>query len=403
MPLPMFKQAKSEAAPALSEAKPKAILAVAAGKGGVGKSFVSLNLALSLKERGYQVGILDADIYGPSLRQMLPEDEMPKQKGNFFEPGKALGIPMMSMAFFREENQASIIRAPIAVGLIQQFMQQTLWGPLDFLIIDFPPGTGDIQLSLAQKANLTGAVMVTTPQQIAVLDVRKAIHMFEQLQVPVLGIVENMSYYNIPGTQDRVALFGEGGGEALASECGVPLLAKVPLDPVYGKAADLGQPLRPNTDLPVGKAFSDLTTSLLLQLKTAKQQLASFNRKWESMPGKKAEESFAAPSQDPAAITATGVEQEDAYHLRIHWADGQSSCVRLATIQRSCSCASCVDENTGVRREISVDPNVQARSYETVGRYGLRFDFTSGCQTGIYSCRSLRQLGQASCVGASCE
>ncbi|HRD55596.1 MAG TPA: Mrp/NBP35 family ATP-binding protein [Parachlamydiaceae bacterium] len=235
MPLPLFQQKKP-----LSTIK--SIVAIAAGKGGVGKSTVTVNLALALKKMGRSVGILDTDIYGPSIRMMLPEDLCPKQKGETIIPAMCRGIPMISMAYFRPENEAAVVRAPIATGIIKQFLKNVVWGELDYLLIDFPPGTGDIQLTLAQEAKLSSALLVTTPQNVAVLDVRKAMHMFGQVNIPILGVVENMSYF-LGKENEKVPIFGQGGGAALAQESGVPFLGQIPLDPNICAFGDLGKSL----------------------------------------------------------------------------------------------------------------------------------------------------------------
>jgi Mrp family chromosome partitioning ATPase len=193
MPLPIFPNEQTTAQPPLAGVK--TILAIAAGKGGVGKSSVTVNLGLALKALGYQVGIMDTDIYGPSIRQMLPEEHLPTQKGNLIEPALCFGIKMISMAYFRKENEAVAVRAPIANSLIAHFIKNVNWGALDILLIDFPPGTGDIQLTLSQQANLTGAIMVTTPQEVAMLDVRKAMSLFEQVKIPILGVVDVFAGY----------------------------------------------------------------------------------------------------------------------------------------------------------------------------------------------------------------
>lgn len=207
MPLKMFP--KDDPKP---QSPIKHTIAIAAGKGGVGKSTVTVNLALALTHLGYSVGVMDTDIYGPSIRKMLPEDRLPIQKGNTIIPAVCNGIKMISMAYFRKEHEASAVRAPIANGVISQFIENVAWGPLDYLLIDFPPGTGDIQLTLSQKASLSGAIMITTPQEVSVMDVRKAINLFSQVKVPIIGIIENMSYYQAPATQEKIYLFGKGGG-----------------------------------------------------------------------------------------------------------------------------------------------------------------------------------------------
>lgn len=216
------------------------VVAVAAGKGGVGKSTVTVNLALALRHAGYSVGIMDMDIYGPSVRRMLPEEEMPVQKGDRIIPAICQGIRMISMAYFRKENEAAAVRAPIANGLVGQFIHQIDWGNLDFLLIDFPPGTGDIQLTITQKANLCGAIMVTTPQEVAVMDVRKAVNLFDHMNVPIIGVVENMSYYEQQGTSEKIYLLGRGGGERLSQEIGAPFLGAIPIDSRICQCCDEG-------------------------------------------------------------------------------------------------------------------------------------------------------------------
>jgi ATP-binding protein involved in chromosome partitioning len=245
-----------------------AVIAIAAGKGGVGKSTVAVNLALALRQRGYSVGILDADLYGPSIRHMLPEESPPEQKGELFIPALCFGgIRMISMAHFRPTGKATAIRAPIANGIIAQFLQQVAWGALDFLLIDFPPGTGDIQLSLAQKAAIRAAVMVTTPQEVALLDVRKAIDLFDQVRVPIAGIVENMSYYLAPSGEKNFP-FGMGGGQRIAEQCAVPLLGQIPLDPEISRTGDSGQPLIHGNSLELHsvKQFCSIANALIARL-----------------------------------------------------------------------------------------------------------------------------------------
>lgn len=238
MPLKMFQPDPKPLSPL---SKITHIIGIAAGKGGVGKSSVTVNLAIALKLAGYAVGILDADIYGPSVRRMLPEETMPRQKGEKLLPADSKGIKIISMAYFRKEHEAAAVRAPIANGVITQFLKNVDWGLLDFLLIDFPPGTGDIQLTLTQQANLTGTVIVTTPQEVALLDVRKAAHLFSQMNVPIIGVVENMSYYQSHSMAEKVHLFGSGGGERLAMDLGVPFLGGIPIDPEICRCGDAGE------------------------------------------------------------------------------------------------------------------------------------------------------------------
>ncbi|MBA3815715.1 MAG: Mrp/NBP35 family ATP-binding protein [Parachlamydiaceae bacterium] len=286
MPLKMF-DSKKKAAPLSSI---KNIVAIAAGKGGVGKSTVTVNLALALQRSGYSVGIMDTDIYGPSIRKMLPEDILPGQNGEILIPAICQGIKMISMAYFRKENEAAAVRAPIANGIIIQFIKTVQWGELDFLLIDFPPGTGDIQLTLAQQANLNGAILVTTPQEVALLDVRKAANLFSQVKVPVIGIVENMSYYQKDADSEKVYLFGQGGGERLAQEMKVSLLGSIPVDSAISRCGDEGKSLFSESEYSSGgvQAFFDLAKTFLKQMVSDKErssnELGSFEIIWKEMP-----------------------------------------------------------------------------------------------------------------------
>ena len=287
MPLKMF-QSKPPLPPL---AKAAHVIAIAAGKGGVGKSSVTVNLAHALKRAGYAVGVMDTDLYGPSIRRMLPEDTLPSQKGEMITPALCQGIRMISMAYFRKENEAIAVRAPIANGVIHQFIKNVDWGPLDYLLIDFPPGTGDIQLTLSQQANLTGALLVTTPQEVALMDVRKAAHLFETVNVPLIGIVENMSYYYHQPTQEKIHIFGKGGGERLALEVGAPFLGEIPIDPELCKRGDEGKTLFAQANekqTPAAQAFVDLSESLVAHVgaltRSSKESPASFEIVWKEMP-----------------------------------------------------------------------------------------------------------------------
>jgi len=222
----------------------KNIIAVASGKGGVGKSTTTTNLALALHLEGARVGILDADIYGPNQPQMLGATEKPSSKdGKTLTPVMAHGIQSMSIGYLVDANTPMVWRAPMAVGALQQLLADTEWDNLDYLLIDLPPGTGDIQLTLAQKIPLTGAVIVTTPQDIALLDVRKAIEMFNKVKVPVLGVVENMSMHICSQCGHAEPIFGEGGGASMAQEYQVDLLGSLPLDIKIRQQADAGKPI----------------------------------------------------------------------------------------------------------------------------------------------------------------
>lgn len=223
----------------------KHIVAVASCKGGVGKSTTAVNLALALDAEGARIGLLDADIYGPSQGMMLgvPEGQRPEVKdGEYFVPIKAHGIQAMSMSFLVTEDTPMVWRGPMVSGALQQMLNQTLWDDLDYLIVDMPPGTGDIQLTLSQKVPVSGAVIVTTPQDIALLDAKKGIEMFRKVDIPVLGVIENMSGFRCPNCGAENAVFGSGGGVRIAAEMGVPVLAELPLAIEIREQADGGTP-----------------------------------------------------------------------------------------------------------------------------------------------------------------
>ncbi|MGB0542071.1 MAG: P-loop NTPase [Longimicrobiales bacterium] len=222
------------------------VIAVSSGKGGVGKSMVAANLAAAFARAGHRVGLVDADIYGPNIPLMFGVSRRPSVTGakgqEMIEPIEAHGVRLMSLGFLLEEDQPAIMRGPLISGILKQFLEQVDWGDLDTMIVDMPPGTGDAQLSLVQTIDLDGAVMVTTPQQVATGDVRRGIKMFERVNTRVLGIVENMSGFACPSCDEIHDVFGRGGGEALAVEMEVPFLGRVPLDAAVAQAGDSGAP-----------------------------------------------------------------------------------------------------------------------------------------------------------------
>ncbi|CAN7153942.1 iron-sulfur cluster carrier protein ApbC [Pseudoxanthomonas sp. LjRoot168] len=220
------------------------VIAVGSGKGGVGKSTTSVNLALALAAEGARVGVLDADVYGPSVPAMLGLAGRPDSPDNkSIEPMRAFGVEAMSIGLLVDQDTPMIWRGPMATSALMQLFNDTLWGDLDYLLIDLPPGTGDIQLTLAQKIPVAGAVIVTTPQDIATLDAKKALKMFEKVEVPVLGIVENMAVHTCSNCGHVEHLFGQGGGERMAAQYGVPLLGSLPLDIAIREQGDAGQPV----------------------------------------------------------------------------------------------------------------------------------------------------------------
>ena len=233
------------------------VIAVGSGKGGVGKSTTSVNLALALAAEGARVGVLDADVYGPSIPAMLGLSGRPESHDNkSIEPMRAFGMEAMSIGLLVDQDTPMIWRGPMATSALMQLFTDTLWGDLDYLLVDLPPGTGDIQLTLAQKIPVAGAVIVTTPQDIATLDAKKALKMFEKVEVPVLGIVENMAVHTCSHCGHVEHLFGQGGGERMAAQYGVPLLGSLPLDITIREQGDAGQPVvMAAPDSPVAQAY----------------------------------------------------------------------------------------------------------------------------------------------------
>jgi len=218
-------------------------VAVASGKGGVGKTTVAVNLALALCRMGLRVGLLDADVYGPSVPTMLGLSERPRAESGMLLPPEKFGLKIMSFGFFTEGAKPLIWRGPLVGKTIKQLLNDVLWGTLDCLVVDLPPGTGDPSITIAQSIPGVAVVIVTTPQEVALSDVRRAIHMFEEMNIGICGIVENMSYFSCSHSQERIAIFGSGGGETLSRETGLPLLGSIPIDLELGKGADRGDPL----------------------------------------------------------------------------------------------------------------------------------------------------------------
>ena len=246
-------------------------LAISSGKGGVGKSTVSANLAVALARAGHAVGLMDADIYGPNIPRMMGVDEKPPVQGGKIQPLEAHGVKLMSLGFIVERDQPAIWRGPIIMKIIQQFLHDVDWGELDYFLVDLPPGTGDAQLSLVQTIHLHGALIVTTPQEVATGDSLRGAKMFERVGTKVLGVVENMSYYVCEHCGERSELFQSGGGERLAAELGVPLLGQIPLQAGLARLADGGQPIvASQPDSPAAKALADTARQVAALLQSAR-------------------------------------------------------------------------------------------------------------------------------------
>ncbi len=260
-------------------------IAVASGKGGVGKSTTAINLALALRANGATVGVLDADVYGPSLPLLTGVYDRPVAQNRRIFPLEAYGLQLMSMGFFLTDESPVIWRGPMVHGLVKQFLTDVEWGELDYLVLDLPPGTGDAALTLTQMAPLSGAVIVTTSNDLSVVDARKGLRMFEKVEVPVLGVVENMSYFTPPELPDKkYYIFGEGGGKRIAEELGVDFLGEVPIDPRVVEGGDKGRPILVHApDSPTAGAFRDIAgvvTRKLAVLATKASPVADANITW---------------------------------------------------------------------------------------------------------------------------
>lgn len=253
----------------------KNIIAISSGKGGVGKSTVAVNLAVELARQGAPVGLLDTDMYGPNVPIMVGIDAEPVVKGNRLVPHEAYSVKVMSLGFLNRGDKPVIWRGPMLHTAVRQFLYDVEWGNLDYLIVDMPPGTGDVQLSLAQLVPIQGAILVTTPQEVAMGDVRKAINMFEQVHIPVLGIVENMSYFVCSNCTEKHYIFGSGGGESLAKKYNTTLLGQIPLSPAVREGGDIGVPIVVSApDSVQGVAFKQIAQNVASQVTKAASHAA---------------------------------------------------------------------------------------------------------------------------------
>jgi ATP-binding protein involved in chromosome partitioning len=251
----------------------KNLVAVASGKGGVGKTTVAVNLAIALKNMGNAVGLLDADVYGPNVPVMLGTNEQPRAVDErTIIPVEAYGLKMISMGLLNPGDKPLVWRGPMLHSVIQQFLRSTQWGALDYLIVDLPPGTGDVQLTLIQSVSVTGAVVVTTPSIVALADVRKAIEMFRQVNVEILGVVENMSYFNCPHCKGRIDVFGHGEGQHMAKTFGVPVLGEIEIDPQIRIGGDTGKPVASlGEDAPGSKSIYAMARNVVARVEVVNQ------------------------------------------------------------------------------------------------------------------------------------
>jgi ATP-binding protein involved in chromosome partitioning len=245
----------------------KHVIAVSSGKGGVGKSTVAVNLAVALQQLGARVGLMDADVYGPNIPMMMGVTQPPEQQDGKIKPAESYGVKLISMGFFVPEDTAVVWRGPMIHTAIQQFFRDVVWGDLEYLLIDLPPGTGDAQLTISQLIPLSGAITVTTPQEVSLHDVRKGMMMFQKVNVPLLGIVENMSYYVCGHCGTREEIFSHGGGERAADTLKIPFLGRIPIDSAIRRGGDEGKPIVvANPDSPQSQAFRSIAENVRVQL-----------------------------------------------------------------------------------------------------------------------------------------
>ncbi len=246
----------------------KHIIAVSSGKGGVGKSTVTVNMAVALKQQGFAVGVMDADVYGPNLPMMIGVSQEPVKDGEKITPAEGQGVKVISMGFFVPEDTPVVWRGPMVHSAIQQFFRDVVWGELDYLLIDLPPGTGDVPLTLSQLVPLTGAITVTTPQAVALSDVRKGMTMFKKVNVPLLGVIENMSHFVCGHCGERTEIFSHGGGEEAAKKFEIPFLGRIPLDPAIREGGDQGTPIVvKDPQSPQTEAIVQIVRTLVNQIK----------------------------------------------------------------------------------------------------------------------------------------
>jgi ATP-binding protein involved in chromosome partitioning len=359
------------------------VIVVGSGKGGVGKSTSSVNLAMALKKLGYAVGLMDADIYGPSVPTMLGKhlprtaDAMqPEMDENQIVPFDLQGLKVISLGLLIGRDQPTVWRAPMATKMINQFLLGVKWGELDFLIVDLPPGTGDIQLTLSQQSNISGAIVVTTPQQVAIDIARKGLLMFRHVGVPILGLIETMSGFACGECGATTSIFGEGGALRLSKEDSVPLLGQIPVDAALVRACDEGEPIVVrDPKSPSAQAYMQAAARIV---STVEAQAGAEER--DVVP--------LAVEPMPAAVEGGN------HKLAIYWSDGQKFVYGAKQLRFMCPCAVCVDEFSGERKitESSVPADIALEKALPVGRYGVNLVWNDKHSTGIYTYRYLREL-----------
>lgn len=370
------------------------LIAISSGKGGVGKSTVTANIAVAIARMGLRVGVVDADIYGPSIPGMLgiagnrPPAMSPDKK---VIPAQAFGIKVMSMAMLSDDDSPAILRGPMVTKYLQMFVAQVEWGELDVLLLDLPPGTGDIQLTLAQAFPLTGAVVVSTPQDVSLKIARRGLRMMQQVNVPILGIVENMSGFACGSCGEITHIFSKGGGEAIAREIGVPFLGTVPIEPAIVDSGDAGTPMvSAHPDSPAAQAYVKIAEALVGG-SSAKGGLAlPFDWQVGEGTGKPAD----AVPLDGGATGVVIALNHDEIGLTIRWQDGYEQVISSRDLRLQCRCAACRDEMSGAQilDPSGVPQTVTPTRIWSLGNYALGIAFSDGHSTGIYTFTALRDM-----------
>ena len=369
------------------------MIAISSGKGGVGKSTVTANVAVAMAAAGLRVGVVDADIYGPSIPGMLgiAGDKPAMTPDNRVVPAESFGVKVISMAMLTDDDKPAILRGPMVTKYLQMFVGQVHWGELDVLLLDLPPGTGDIQLTLAQAFPLSGAVVVSTPQDVSLKVARRGFRMMEQVKVPILGVIENMSGFTCPSCGTVTHIFHQGGGEAIAQELGVPFLGKVPLDPGVVDCGDDGRPLvLVAPESPAALAYARIAAALADGAGPAAGVATPFAWTVTDGTGKPA----AVPTAPDAPADRLAALDLDAGGLRLTWADGHAQTLAPRDLRIACPCAKCRDEVTGERLldPATVAMDIQLTRIWSVGNYALGMAFSDGHDTGIYTLKSLRAM-----------
>lgn len=378
----------------------KHIIAVASGKGGVGKSTVSVNLALALRDLGATVGLVDGDVLGPSIPSMLgvPYGKQPETIGGQLIPVTRYGIETVSMGMLTDHDAPAILRGPMVTKYMRLFVQQVAWSPLDYLIIDLPPGTGDIQLTLAQSIPLSGAVVVTTPQDVSLNIARRGLRMFEKVGVPILGLVENMSGFTCPHCNTTTHVFREGGGRRLADAVHIPVLGSIPLDANIVVGGDAGRPIV--VEMPeslAARAYAKIAKSMIGRLlEVGPAAVPAFKWTWDSDEGAPAWREELIDRASTQTTLPIGIRKRDARTLSVLWKDGRCDHYDVRDLRLVCPCAMCVDEMSGKR---TLDPatipmDVAPRMLASVGQYAISVTWSDGHSTGIYAFERLRHLGE---------